>query len=82
MLYNTEVIRFGYKSKNNSKRKNQVILLMIIDSKKWHYLTVKSLSALLREIASKHKEEFCCLNCFYSFTKNKLKNPERCMQRS
>ena len=32
--YNAEKIRFAYKSKHNSKRQNQVILLMIADSKK------------------------------------------------
>ena len=40
--------RFAYKSKHNFKHGNQVILLMITDGKKWHYLTMKSLSALLR----------------------------------
>ena len=34
---------------------------MITDGKKWHYLSVKKLSALLRRILT-------CLNCFYSFT--------------
>ena len=44
--YNTEKIRLAYKSKYNFKRENQVILLMIADGKKRHYLAVKSLSAL------------------------------------
>ena len=35
---NTEKIRLAYKSKHNFKRENQVILLMITDSKKWHIL--------------------------------------------
>ena len=48
---------------------------MITDSKKWHYLLVKSLSALLRGITSKHDGNFYCLNCFHSYsTKDKLKN--------
>ena len=46
MPYNTEKIRLAYKSKHNFKHENQVILLMITDGKKWHYLTEKSLSAL------------------------------------
>ena len=51
---------------------------MITDGKKWHYLTVKSLSALLRGITSNYKEEFYCLNCFHSYSaKNKLKKHER-----
>ena len=46
---------------------------MITDGKKWHYLAVKSLSALLRGTTSKHDGEFYCLNCFHSYsTKNKL----------
>ena len=36
--HNTEKIRLAYKSKHNFKRENQVILLMITDGKKWHYL--------------------------------------------
>ena len=47
MPHNTEKIRHAYKSKYNLNRKNQVILLMITDGKKWHYLAVKSLFALL-----------------------------------
>ena len=47
---------------------------MITDGKKWYYLAVKTLSALLRGITSKHERDFCCLNCFYSFrAENKLK---------
>ena len=76
--YNTEKIRLAYKSKHNFKRENQVILLMINDGKKWHYITVKRLSALLRGITSNHKEDFYCLNCFHSYsTKEKLKKHEK-----
>ena len=47
---------------------------MITDGKKWHYLAIKNLSALFREITSKHVGEFYCLNCLHSFrTENKLK---------
>ena len=46
---------------------------MITDGEKWHYLTIKNLSGLLRGITSNHKEDFYCLNCFCSYsTKNKL----------
>ena len=56
---------------------NQKILLMITDSKKWHYLDVKKLSALLKRITSSHKGDFYCLNCFHSYsTENKLKRHE------
>ena len=40
--YNTKEIRAAYKSKNNNGRENEVILLMITDGKKWHYLALKS----------------------------------------
>ena len=46
--HNTEKIRHAYKSKNNLTRENQVILLMITDGERWHYLAVKSLFALFR----------------------------------
>ena len=48
--YNTEKVRHAYKSKYNLSRENQVIILMITDGEKWHYLAVKSLSALFRRI--------------------------------
>ena len=51
---------------------------MITDGKKWHYLAVKSLPALLKEIASKHKEYFYCLNCFHAYTtKSKLERHKK-----
>ena len=74
MSYNTEDIRHAYKSKYNLKHENQVILLMITNGKKWHYLAVKSLSALFKGITSNHKVVFCRLNCLHSYsTKDKLK---------
>ena len=61
-------------NKNNSNRKNQVILLMITDGEKWHYLAVKCLSALLTGITSNREGDFYCINCFHSHsTKAKLK---------
>ena len=72
--YNNKEIRHAYKSKYNLERENLVILLMITDGEKWHYLAVKNFSALFRGITSKHDEHFCSLNCFYSCsTENKLK---------
>ena len=38
---NTEEIKLAYKSRYNRKRKNQVVLLMITDGKKWHYIALK-----------------------------------------
>ena len=68
---NTEEIRLAYKSKYNLKLKNQVILLMVTNCKKWHYLAVKKLSALLRGVISKHIGDFFCLNCFCSYSTEK-----------
>ena len=76
--HNTEIIRLAYKSKHNFKHENEVILLMITDCKKWHYLTVKSLSALVKGIPLNHVADFYCLNCFHSYrTEKKLKKHER-----
>ena len=50
-----------YVSKINSDCQKQVILLMIPNEEKesCHYLAVKR----LREIISKHRGDFDCLNC-------------------
>ena len=82
MPYSTKQIRLAYKSEYNNKRENQVILLMITDGQKWHYLSLKSepifydeklcnrpvkrLPRLHREITSNHHGDFYCLNCFHS----------------
>ena len=74
MPHNTKEIRHAYKSKCNLECENQVIELMVTYGKKWHYLAVKSLSALFREITLKHEGDFYFLNCFCSCrTENKLK---------
>ena len=76
--HNTKEIRHAYKSKYNLVYENQVILLMITDGKKWHYLAVNSLSALFRGIKSNHKEDFYCLIFFCSYsTENKLKKHKK-----
>ena len=62
MTYNTKEIRHAYKSKYNLNRENQVILLVTTDGKKWHYLAVKSLSALLSRITSNNNGDFYCIN--------------------
>ena len=59
--HNYKEIRPAYISKYNHQRKNQVILLMITDDgERWHYLAVRSLSALLREISSSNNGYFYC----------------------
>ena len=76
--YNTEKIRSAYKSKYNLTRKNQVILSMITDGEKSHYLAVKRLSALFRGITGNNHVDFYCLNCIQSCaTKNKLKKHKK-----
>ena len=56
--YNTKQMRQAYISKYNSKLDSQVILLMITDGEKWHYLAVKNISRLLRGITSNHDGDF------------------------
>ena len=59
-------------SKYNSKHEKQVILLMIEDKAKLHYLVVIKLSASLRKTTT-NNGDFYCLNCLHSFrSKNKL----------
>ena len=40
--YKTKQMRIAQKSKYNNDRENKVILLMITDNKKWHYLALKN----------------------------------------
>ena len=45
---------------------------MIPNGEGWYYFIVKKVSALLRQITSKHHGDFYCLNCLHSFaTENK-----------
>ena len=60
-------IRHAYKSKYNLTFENQVILWMITNGEKWHYLTVRSLSALLKGITSKHDGDSFCLKSFHLY---------------
>ena len=78
--HNTKKINIAYKSKHNLTRDRQIILLMITNGEKWHYLVVKNLSGLLRGITSNHNASFYCLNCFCSYsTKNKLEKHKKNM---
>ena len=78
MSHNTEKIRHGYKSKYNLTRENQVIVVMITDGEKWHYLAVKSLSVLYRGIIGNNNGDFYCFNCFQSYTtESKLKKHKK-----
>ena len=51
---------------------------MITDGKKWHYLAVKKIFALLGVITSNHVGDFYLLTCFLSYsTEKKLKKREK-----
>ena len=76
--HNTKKIQLAYRSKNNLTCDKQIILSMITDGKKWHYLTVKNLPGLLKGITSTHEKDFYCLNCFHCYrTKNKLESHKK-----
>ena len=46
---------------------------MITNGKKYHYLAITNLSALLQRMSSNHQGDFHCSNCFNSYTTgNKL----------
>ena len=64
----------AYVSKHNSKLGRQIILWVISNEKKWHYLAVKELLALWRGITSKHHGDFYCLTCLHSFPTEKNMN--------
>ena len=51
---------------------------MITDGEKWHYLPVKSFSALFRGITGNNNGDFHCLNYFQSYTtENEPKNRKK-----
>ena len=88
-----KIIRIAYKSNYNRERENQVVLSMITDGKKWHYLALKrrptidgdncllrSLSKLVRGVSSNHVGDYYCLNFFHSkSTDNAFKNMKDCV---
>ena len=64
-----EKIRHYYKSQYNKIRENKVILLMITDNNKEHYLFVKTLNALLKNNKSHHINYFC-IDCLKKLQEN------------
>ena len=51
---------------------------MVTDGEKWHYLAVKSLSALFKGITRNNNGDFYCLNSFQSYTtENRLKKHKK-----
>ena len=76
--HNTKKIQLAYRSKNNLTSDKQIILLMITDGEKWHYLVVKNLPGLVKGITSTHEKDFHYLNCFHSHrTRNKLESHKK-----
>ena len=69
-----KAISIAYRSEYNNKHKEQVTLLTITDGKKWYFLAVINLSALLQGNSSNHEGDFYCSNCFSQKLKINLKN--------
>ena len=65
---NEQKISHFYKSEFNKTKEKQVILLVINDNEKQHYLAVKRLNGLFLK---KVENGECCLNCLKLFV-NKL----------
>ena len=57
-----EKIYLAYVSRHNTSREKQVVCFMIPNGGRWHYIAVKALPTLLREIMSKHRIDLYCLN--------------------
>ena len=68
---NFKKISHAYQSEFNKTREKQVILLIITDGQKQHYVCVKNLNSLLKPL--NHCSEHYCLNCLKPFrTKSRL----------
>ena len=77
--YDEKDIGPRYISKHNKTRDHKTNLLMITDGNGiWHYIAIKSISALLNGVSSKHNGDFYCLNFFNSYrSKHKLVDHEK-----
>ena len=65
LLVNEQKISHYYKSEFNKTREKQVILLIISDGQKQHYLFVKNLNSLLKtKYACSENYHFNCLKPF------------------
>ena len=68
---NEQNLSHRYKSDFNRTRENKVILLILNDNTKQHYVAAKNLNSLLKD-KNRCTEHFC-VNCFKKFrTKPKL----------
>ena len=73
--YNKEERVYPLRISKCTKRKHDIVLLLIKDGEKSHYCLVKNISALLSsQINSNDHKRYFCLNCFNSFKdEDKLK---------
>ena len=66
--YNKDERVYPLKISKDTKRKHQIVLLLIKDGKKSHYCLVKNTSALLASQINNHKgSRNICLNCLNGF---------------
>ena len=72
--YNKEERVYPLRISKYTKRKHDIVLLLLKDGEKSHYCLVKNISALLSsQINNKGHKRYFCLNCFNSFKdKDKL----------
>ena len=72
--YNKEERVYPLKISKCTRRKHDIVLLLIKDGEKTHYCLVKNISALLSSQINNHDHKrYFCLNCFNSFKdKDKL----------
>ena len=72
--YNKEERVYPLRISKCTKRKHDIVLLLLKDGEKSHYCLVKNISALLSsQINNKGHKRYFCLNCFNSFKdKDKL----------
>ena len=78
--HNKKEIVVAYQSKNNRKRENQVILLMITDGEKYHYFAVKTLLGFLHGITSNDNGDFTAWVVYIHFALMVcLKNTKDCV---
>ena len=68
----------SYRSKFNKEREKQAIILMIneneneeLEDNKYHYIAVKNLARLCRNVTSNHNGDVYCLNYLHSFHSKK-----------
>ena len=73
--YNKEERVYPLRISKCTKRKHDIVLLLLKDGEKSHYCLVKNISALLSsQINNKDHKRYFCLNCFNSFKyEDKLK---------